>query len=448
LIYNNTEYIGTKYGTGDTILFRRNVTAPGVATVTNISFYWEIGLTSASGTSYFNLTLHNQTVNIMNMSLYGHPYTVPYINFTAYDEQTLTEINATLDLTFTYVPTGGSVSNIFSYSDTSETNSTWSFAIDPPDETYTIDTTLEVDAAGYTHRFYNFEGLDFTNDTTEIGLYLLNESKSTSFIVSVRDSSYVPLSGIEVYLQRYYPSSNIWHTVEISETNGDGRTIEHIFTEDAKYRFKLYRDGILLYTTHESIIYCESTPCSIEIIIPETFESVLGDSMDLDNLESSMEYDESTDEITFTYSDTSGNFTQGRIYVIRMHPGNTTIEYVCNSTSTSSTAILTCDLTGEVNGTYIASGYIIRDEEYLVEREAFNKIRSIVQTIGLEGILWSFFFLIGIVMLGVYRPSLAIFFAIIGSIALWALQLMEIPITALISIIGIGIILLIGVRRQ
>jgi len=448
LIYNGTSYPATRQGTGNTILLRRNITAPAVDITSNVTFNWSIGLTNVTGTYYFNSSTFNQTINNINMSETGDPYDTAFINFTSYDEETLEEINATFESTFTYRIQGGSVDSIFSFSDTSENNSRWSFAFDPNDEIYTVDVVLEIDANGYTHRFYNFQGIEFTNTTTEIGLYLLNESSSSSFIISLKDSSYVPLEGMEVYIQRFYPSINAWYTMEIAETNEDGETAGHLLTEDAIYRFKIYDDGDLLYTTDETIIICSAVPCTIEIIIPEDLDDAFEEFEDLDDLDSEITYDDSTEDITYEYSDTSGEFEQGRLYVIRIHPGNSSIEHICNLTSSGSAAVLICDLTGEENGTYIASGYITRTEERLVEREIFNKIRDIVNTISLDGVLWSMFLLIGIIMLGVYRPSLGIIFGAGGVVLLWALQLMEITITAIISIIGIAIILLVGVNKQ
>ncbi|MFW6172445.1 MAG: LamG domain-containing protein [Elusimicrobiota bacterium] len=449
LIYNETEYSATKIQEDDYAIFQRNITIPGVEEETDIDFLWKMGLTDADGTTYFNSTENNQTIKILNMSETGHPETTPFINFTAYDETTLNEMNATFDATFIYRVKGGTVSNTFSYSDTSEENSSWSFALDPSDDTYVIDAVIEFGASGYSHKFYNFEGIEFNNETTEIGLYLLNASSSTSFIVSVRDESYVPLTGIEVYAQRYYPSDNSWRTTEISETNGDGRTIEHLFTEDTKYRFKLYEDGEHIYTSDATIIYCEETPCTVEIIIEEALEDILGDFEDLNNLETSLEYDSVPEEVSFEYSDTSGNFTSSRLHVIRADPGNTSVEAICNSTGSSSTAVLECDLNNAVNGTYIASGYITRNgEEHLVKRISFNKEISIPEKIGADGILWSIFFLVGILMLGLYRPSLAIVFGAVGVFLLRLLKLISIPITAVIAIVGIAIILLVEVKRQ
>ena len=84
----------------------------------------------------------------------------------------------------------------------------------------------------------------------------------------------------------------------------------------------------------------------------------------------------------------------------------------------------------------------------MVERKAILKIRDIVGTIGLEGVLWSFFLLIGILMLGVYRPSLGIIFGMVGVFLMSRLQLMQISVTAIVAIVGIGLILLLEVRKQ
>jgi len=450
LFYNNTEYYGTKIGNGDDVSFIAFVNAPDVEKLTNISFFWRLGFIGTESATYLNLSSYNQAVEIMNMSLCGNPYTVPFINLTLYDEQTLEEINGSISLTFNYkVHPNGNVINTFTFENTSESASRFNFCMSPPDLSYDVDAILEYTATNYVHKFYNFKGIEFSNETTEIGLYLLNESISTSFIIEVKDASYQPVVGAEVYVQRYDTGQNMWFTSEIVETNIDGKTTQHIFTEDVLYRFKIYDDGELLYTTSPSVISCPSTPCTVTIILPKPFESGLAPFEELDNLDATLTYDDSTNIITFSYIDTSGNFTQGRLYVIRNHPGELGISYVCNDTSSSSTAILTCNLASEVNGTYIATGFITRGSvEYMVLRRAFIKIRSIVSTIGLDGILWSFFILIGILMIGIYRPSLGILFGIVGIVLTWSLKLMEINYTALVAIIGIGIILLVEVRRQ
>jgi len=446
--YNNTKYSGSKLGSGDNIEFYKGVSAPDVSGSTEVGFNWRIGLTNSTGTFYYNLTNYTQTVNTVNVSYCGVTYSTPFMNFTFYDEETLEKVNGTIDLTFNYrastSPT--TFNDVFSYTNHSADVQSHQFCFDPVDETFTVDAIISYTSPTYTHRFYNFEGIEFTNTTTEIGLYLINDSDSTSFIIEILDNNYYPISEAEVYVQRYYASTNTWRTLEILETNDDGETIQHLFTEDVLYRFKVYNDGTLLHTTSQSTIACKETPCTITIIIPTSIDDIYEPT---GNLETSLTMDANY-LISYTYTDTSGDFSSSRLHVIRNNPGIISLEPVCNSTSSTATAVLTCDLFSERNGTYIAKGFITRngDSELNVERKVFYKTRDIIAGIGLDGLLWSIFFLIGIVMLGIYRPSMAIIFAIVGVFLLSLLQLMEISITAIVAIIGIGIVLLVGVKNQ
>jgi len=426
----------------------RGVSAPDVSGTTNVPFNWRIGLTNSTGTTYHNLTNYTQSVSTVNMSYCGVTYSTCFINFTFYNEETLEIVNGTIDLTFNYraSTSPSSFNDVFSYTNSSLDVQSHKFCFNPADETFIVDAIISYSYPGYTNKFYNFEGIEFTNDTTEIGLFLLNSGNSTSFFIEVLDNNYYPIEGVEIYVQRYYPETNTWNTIEILETNDNGETIQHLYTEDALYRFKVYDDGTLLHTTATSTIACKETPCTITIIIPTTIGNIYDSKT---NLDTSLTMDASY-LISYTYSDTSGNFSSARLEVTRNSLGENSLQPVCNSTSSSSTAILTCNLLTETNGTYVAKGFITRsgESEDNIERKVFYKIRDIISGVGLDGLLWSIFFLMGIVMLGIYRPSMAIIFAIVGVIFLQLLQLMEISKTAIVALIGIGIVLLVEVRKQ
>jgi len=98
--YNNTEYSGSKLGSGDNIEFYKGVSAPDVSGSTEVGFNWRIGLTNSTGTFYYNLTNYTQTVNTVNVSYCGVTYSTPFMNFTFYDEETLEKVNGTIDLNF------------------------------------------------------------------------------------------------------------------------------------------------------------------------------------------------------------------------------------------------------------------------------------------------------------------------------------------------------------
>ena len=92
LIYNETNYIGTKYGTGDTITFNKTITIPNINTETNMTFYWEIELIKG-GSIKINSTFNNQTINILNIDDCSS-YSILILNYTLRDEETQEIINA------------------------------------------------------------------------------------------------------------------------------------------------------------------------------------------------------------------------------------------------------------------------------------------------------------------------------------------------------------------
>jgi hypothetical protein len=67
---------------------------------------------------------------------------------------------------------------------------------------------------------------------------------------------------------------------------------------------------------------------------------------------------------------------------------------------------------------------------------------------GEDGVLWSIFILIGIVMLGINRPSLGIVFGVVGFIALALMNIINIGVISIVSVAAIGIILLVRIGRE
>jgi len=448
LHYNGDSYLGSKSGSGDTVVFTRTITVPDVTAAENKSFHWRLALTNASGTYYYNQTTYNQTVSPINMSLCGSPHTVPFINFTVLDENTLNAVNGTFEGTFTYSGLGSTSSNTFSYSYTSNDTNEYDFCLDPSTENYDLDTTIEVGATGYVTKFYNWENLFVSNTTTEQNLYLLPTDDSTSFIIKVIDVGASPQVGYEVEVQRYQSGAGTWITTEILTTNYEGKAIGHLYTEDVNYRFLVSDAGVSIYISTSTTIACEETPCTVTLVLPSDIDSGFEE---LESLTTDLTYNSDTNIFTFTYQDDSSAFSSGQITVNKWNAGNATDnEQVCSSSSSSSTAVLTCDISAEVNGTYVAKGYIVRTDSgtTLVEIEYGVLGDSIYNRVGSEGVLWSFFLFIAIVMLGTIRPSLGILSAIMGVVALSFLQVINIGWTALIAVVAIGVVLLIQVKRE
>ena len=110
---------------------------------------------------------------------------------------------------------------------------------------------------------------------------------------------------------------------------------------------------------------------------------------------------------------------------------------------------MTCSISGLTNGTYVGVAYNTRTSvgEKVVDNLIIQKVRNIVAGIGIDGLIWTIFFIMGIVMLGLFKPAAAIVFAIGGLIMVSLLGLASIPWLSLIAIIFAGLILLWELRQ-
>ncbi|GAF67832.1 unnamed protein product, partial [marine sediment metagenome] len=313
LTLNETQYLGTRTGTGDSAIFSADATMPNIDDEVNLTTYWTIGLTDVSGTVSYNLTSNNVTVSIINMSLCDSPLTVPFWNFTMLNESNEVEINGTFEATFSVKQTGSIATNQFSFADTTGVNSQFDFCMSPSTESYTIATAIKLTKIGFVDKFYNYDEIVVTNSTREDNLYMLATEDSTSFIVHVVDVSATDVTEAEVRVQRFYPGTGEWITTEILTTNYVGEAVGHLLSEDADYRFKVYQSGVSVYNSSATKITCAVTPCTVTLVIP--IESETG-FIEIEDIDSSLVYDQTTKIFTYTYSDTSGDFSQSRLYVI------------------------------------------------------------------------------------------------------------------------------------
>lgn len=441
LQYNGTQYVSTATGTGSNKVFTNEITIPTFVSKTNVSVFWELVLTSPLGNFRFNTTDTNQTINPINISLYDNPHTPAYINFSIFDEQTLNPIAVSFESTFNYGIVGKG--KAFSY-DSAADKTSFAFSFSPNTTAFNFDGTIEITGTDYPVKTYSIGDLDVTNITTNINLYLLNDTDSTSFIIYVRDSAYEAVNDARVEVERYYPSDNTWKVTESVLTNIFGKTIGHFVVEDVDYRFKVYIDDVLTYTTASTKVFCEAEPCTITITLPGDGLSGFDNYEPLANLTSSLTYSRTTQTFTYTYVDTDNTAQGGRLLVARADWGLAGDIIVCDSSSTATSAVLTCDISGESNATYIATAYNNRttDNSKVVHRLVEQKVFEPVAQVGVDGVLWAAFLILTFAMLGLWKPAASVIFGIVGIILVSLLKIISLPVTGLVAVIMIGIFLL------
>jgi len=449
LHYNGTRYTTTRTAIGDDQIYTLTIDTPAVLASTAMTFFWEIILKDGFPISNTNTTAQTQTITPSNLFVCALPTDVRAINFTIYREDAPTTLitadNFEASFSWKLDPSSSTTKNT-SITLTAKSNVEMCIT---PNSTFYVDSTVEVREAGYSTRIFEFSNKQYNNVSTTQNLYLLNTTSSTSFILFVRDSAFIPISEAIIEVERLIVANNTYILVESAKTDQNGKSVGHFLTEDASYRFKVYVDDSLKLTTLPGKIVCESEPCTVTLTLPADVGDGLDNYEPIQNLVSTLTYDKTTQIVTYTYTDTDTTAQGGRLEVIHWDYGNVSQTVVCNTTSTEVLGNIQCDLSAFQNGTYLVNAYNNRVDapNKLDKRIIVAKIRDIIGMIGDDGLLWTAFLVVAIVMVGLFKPAIAIFFAVGGVFLMSLVGIASISTVSLISIGVIGVIFLWEMRK-
>lgn len=440
--YNGTLYEGTIIDLGGgNYSINAALDIPLINVVSLLyDWHWKLTYEKADGTFVFqNLSTHEQ--NVSQISLFTSTCTAGEnltLNFTSYDEGDLSMIaDFGFYATFEYWLGTGSIRKNISVSNSSVEDNIF-FCIYPNNYTYYSDAKIQYEKTGFIKRSHYLINSSLTNTTNALGLYLLNSSASTSFIINIIDEVQFPVTNAYIYIQRYYPGSGIFHTVEMGRTDSSGNTIGHFEAETEDYKIIVFKEGVILYESDMQKVFCGETPCTLNFQIQAAAPTVWQNIGDLANLIWSLTYNEVTKFWIYTYVDTSGTTNFGRLLVYT--EGGKGRIIICNKTDTSSAATLTCNVTG-YEGTIYAEVYIKRSPEILVWLESIvEKLSKAI--FGMEGLFWATMIILLIGLIGIWNPSVGIIMMIAGVILINFLQLASLGTVAIMGIVAIGGILL------
>jgi len=440
LVYNTSVHSSTLVNNGnDSYTMTSNFDVPlAYANNENKTFYYQLIYSIGPGVFlYDNSTLQSQYVNMTNISKCTSG--AKAANFTAYDEGNMSRLNPYNFLgTFEYWLGTGSIRRNMSINDLSVAESNICVQ---PNETFHSDAIIQYEKDGYVKRNYDLVNTSLDNNTMQaINLYLLETTASTSFIVSVRDPSQLPVKAAYIYVQRYYPGTGTYNTVDILKTDDNGNTVGHFEAETEDYKFIVIKNGAILYTSPVQKVYCSATPCTLPLTIGSTGVNLWTTMGNYSSLIYNLEYNETTKIWVYTYVDTSGTTHYGRLYVYWID-GARGKQTICNVNSTSNAASLTCNSTG-YNGTIYGEIYLSRSPEILLW--AKSVIQSITNSIrdlfGTEGLFWAVivimvFAFAGVLMAG---PTGGIVGIIVGVIGATWIGVASFGMITIFGIIAIG----------
>lgn len=448
LIYNGTTISASSSDTGTTRIFTSsNFDNPLVGSGDSElkDFHWEVTLTDILGNvSVFNSTTQTQNVSKIKLEQCG-VLTTEFLNFTAFDESNLTAIDPFIFRgTFDVWLGTGSIKRTTPLEDLSV--SEMKICITPSDKTFNIDADISYDSTTeglYVERDYHIENDPITNSSQNIPLFLLQAADSTTFIIKVRDNTLLPVEDALVAIERFYPGLNEFRTVQIAKTDENGKTVGFYKTETVDYRHTITVDDVVELQTKKQKIVGEETPFTLIFTIGEAAVDPLAKFEDIEDLDATLFFNDTTNIVTYTYDDTSGNFTSARLLVQQVKFDRDFIT-ICDVNSTAAIGILSCNLT-TLDGTFVAQAFNSRSPETLSIAISFI-ISTVKDIFGNTGLILAWFIILTTAMTGIWNPTVGIIAVDVAVIFVNLLGLAVFPPLAIFSLLGLSITLIILIK--
>ncbi len=398
LNYNGTNFISSA-ACDEFCLVNNTIDIPLVTEgeFENKSFFWEISIFNGTDSINVNTSLTEQNVTRIHLEECDATFTVEALNFTVNDEQNLSRIDPFLfDGDFEQWLGTGDVKRQSNFTNSSISEKT--LCITPADETFFIDSTIEYDEAGnasiYTLRNYYFQNDTISNVSQDILMYLLQSSFSTSFILKVQDDALLPVIGVLIETNRFYPGLNEFRIVQIAKTDDLGKSVGFFETEIVDYKFLItFNNDTLLETGIQKVIP-ESSPFTLTFNLGVSLGEPWSSQIPINNLISTLIWNDITGIVTYNYIDSSTNLTLARLFVIQQSLVNSSADStICNENSTLNSAILTCNV-GNDSGFYTASSFITRDSIETLDLQISFQIETLSSIVGLLGLFYGWFLIL------------------------------------------------------
>lgn len=446
LNYNGTNYLGTLTSSGTNIIFNKTLDINLINTDGEKKLvYWTIGLTNSTGTYFYNSSKYNQTIygiNLSNDSSLG----VKALNFTTYDQKTLSKLSSwNFKGSFNYYLGSGIYYRNFSIT-----------SLNIPEQVlyirnntnYKLTGTVQYSADGYATTDYNFLNTNINNQTQNISLYLLNLSFSTSFIIKVQDNNQNPLSDYLVYIYRYDAGVSNPYLVQVVKTDSAGKGVGFFETETVDYKFVITdSDGNIVYTSNKRKIIPETTPYTLIFTVGYITPNPLEYYSNLTGMSWSLSYNKNNYLVTYIYTDSNSSFVSSSLIVKYLNSSGID-NLVCNNTIFNPSGVLTCNMTGNLSGTYSATTYVNRGgTSYQVDNLIFN-IDTTAQVYGNIGLLIGFMIILICVFTFAFNEIAGIIFVNIGIIFTQIIGLINFGWIFIFAIISISIIIAIILERS
>ena len=281
--YDTVDYELNKFSSSDYDNYTVTFTTPKVSSnqeIKNFSFYYN--LTDGVTFNTYNVTF-NQTILRIGIDNCTGTNGTEAITFYGRDEENpdnplIYDLNIDLDVWYEDENNYREVSFGFSG------KNNYSICISDNSSSYRINSIMEYNKENYADRKYYLNNYELNNQTKNVYLYLINETKRTEVILKVYDeSSGENVNDATVKIQRYYPQGNnsndggVYRTVEVEKTDVSGQTLSKLVLSDVFYRFIVEdSDNVVRLTTDANKVYTTTKVLPISLLTNwfETYQKI------------------------------------------------------------------------------------------------------------------------------------------------------------------------------
>ncbi len=393
LTYNGTNFTSTASCDSGNCTISNLIDIPLIISgeFENKSFLWNLAIFNGTSSSSIQTTTRIQNVSKIHLESCNATFPTQTLNFTVYDEQTLDRISPfSFDGDFDLWIGSGNVMRNNSISE----NATDVELCLSPNVTIITDAIIDYDSStltNYTNRFYYFDEKPIDNSSEDIFMYLLQSASSTSFILKVQDESLLPVTDAIIEIHRFYPGTGEFRIVQIARTDDNGKSIGFFETETVDYKFIIKKDGVTLLETGQQKVVPETSPFTLTFNTGDPLDEPWASQEELEEFNSTLIWNDTSEFVTYVYIDTSGNFTLARLLVIKESLVNSTNDTtICEETSALTSATLSCNV-GSTNGFYVASSFITRDSTETLDEQKTFQIETLSGVVGLLGLFYGWF---------------------------------------------------------
>jgi hypothetical protein len=308
------------------------------------------------------------------------------------------------------------------------------FCLFPGNEEYEADVTFEYGGNGYALRHRFLVDANLTNSSTVMIFYLSDTALTTTTEFLVQDTNALDQENVVISAQKYFPGQGNYYTVCQGLTGDNGETAMEL-QQGYYYRWILERSGTVLLTTSPEIL----SDTELVLYIPAEVRGTFFEYKD--NVAYSCTVDTVNNQITCTFSDTSGKQISMLLEAKRVLLYNRTDPF-CSESSTETAGTLLCDYSDYVNDTVLYT--LVGNYDGSLVTETYPWIARYIEpavdwfwgeSLGAMGIMMTFGMMLTLGLLGLYDPKVSIIFTTIGMVISYLFQLYTITFSSIILLV-------------